>query len=232
MFGGGFPFEEFAGMHGGPRGGGPKKEVDNKKFYDMLGVDKNATYDEIKKSYRKKAVKEHPDKGGDPEKFKELTNAYQVLSDKDKREIYDRHGEDGIKEGRGGMQGGDIFSQMFGGGGGRQAGPKKGKSVQHTIKVTLEEIYKGKTTKIAVNRDRCCKGCDGRGGKDGANSTCPGCKGRGMRTQMTMLGPGMYSQSTGPCSDCGGSGECIDEENKCKDCNGKKVIKEKKVLEC
>ena len=90
---------------------------------------------------------------------------------------------------------GDIFSQMFGGGmgGGGRQGPKKGKSVQHTIKVTLEEIFKGKTTKIAVNRDRLCKTCDGKGGKDGANSTCGGCKGRGMRTQMTMLGPGMYS---------------------------------------
>jgi DnaJ family protein A protein 2 len=118
------------------------------------------------------------------------------------------------------------------GGGRGQPGPKKGKSVQHAIKVTLEEIYKGKTTKIAVNRDRICKSCDGRGGADGANSSCQGCKGRGMRTQMTMLGPGMYSQSTGPCSDCNGTGTQIDEKDKCKDCNGKKVLKEKKVLEC
>jgi len=88
MFGG-FPFEEFAGMQGGPRQRGPKKPVDNKKFYEMLDVDKNATFDQIKKSYRKKALKEHPDKGGDPEKFKELTYAYEVLSDKDKRELYD-----------------------------------------------------------------------------------------------------------------------------------------------
>ena len=97
--------------------------------------------------------------------------------------------------------------------------------------MTLEDIFKGKTTKIAVNRDRICTTCDGKGGKDGANSTCGGCKGRGMRTQMTMIGPGMYSQSTGPCTDCGGTGEMIDEANKCKNCNGKKVIKEKKVLE-
>ena len=81
------------------------------------------------------------------------------------------------------MRGDDIFSQMFGGGGGRRPqGPQKGKNVQHAIKVTLEEIYKGKTTKIAVNRDRICTTCEGRGGKDGANSTCAGCKGRGMRT--------------------------------------------------
>lgn len=127
MFGG-FPFEEFEQMHGGGRRGPPeKKEVDNKKFYEILGVDKNATSDQIKKSYRKKALKEHPDKGGDPEKFKEITQAYEVLMDKDKREIYDRYGEEGIKKGAGGMGGGgDIFSQMFGfpgGGGGRERGP-------------------------------------------------------------------------------------------------------------
>jgi len=119
----------------------------------------------------------------------------------------------------------------FGGGGGRDRGPKKGKSVQHAVKVTLEDIYKGKTSKLAVNRDRICKKCEGRGGQDGANSTCEGCKGRGMRTKMTMLGPGMYSQSTGPCDECNGTGETIDEANKCKNCNGKKVVKEKKVLE-
>ena len=120
MFGG-FPFEDFADMHGGMGGGGrrgPPKEVDNKRFYELLGVDKDAELTVIKKAYRKKALKEHPDKGGDPEKFKELTFAYETLSDRDKREVYDRHGEEGIKQGagRGGGGHGDIFSQMFGGG--------------------------------------------------------------------------------------------------------------------
>ena len=130
MFGGGFPFEEFAGMHGGMPGGmrGPPKEVDNKKYYELLGVEKNASDADIKKAYRKKALKEHPDKGGDPDKFKEITAAYEILSDRDKREIYDKHGAEAAKQGR--PQGGDIFSQMFGGGmGGGQRGPKKGKSV-------------------------------------------------------------------------------------------------------
>mmetsp|Transcript_16341 Transcript_16341/g.27641 ORF Transcript_16341/g.27641 Transcript_16341/m.27641 type:complete len:365 (+) Transcript_16341:39-1133(+) len=232
MFGG-FPFEEFAGMHGG-MGGNPreKKEVDNKKFYDLLGVKKDASENDIRKAYRKLALKHHPDKGGDPEKFKEITTAYETLCDKDKRELYDQYGEEGLKNGGGMRGGGDIFSQMFGfGGRERDQGPKKGKSVQHAIKVTLEEIYNGKQSKIAVNRDRICGKCEGKGGANGANSTCSGCKGRGMRTQMTMLGPGMYSQSTGPCSDCNGTGECIDEANKCKNCNGKKVVKEKKVIE-
>ena len=114
MFGG-FPFEEFAGMHGQRR---QKKEVDNKKYYDLLGVQKNAQLNDIKKAYRKLALKEHPDKGGDPEKFKQITQAYEVLSDKEKREIYDEQGEEGLQSG-GGMGGSDIFSAMFGGGMGR-----------------------------------------------------------------------------------------------------------------
>ena len=120
MFGGGFPFEAFEGMHGGPQRG-PKKPIENKRYYEILGVDKNASFDVIKKAYRKLALKEHPDKGGDPDKFKEITMAYDCLSDKDKRELYDTHGEEGLKAGagRGGGGGhGDIFSQMFGGGGG------------------------------------------------------------------------------------------------------------------
>ena len=105
MFFGGFPggfpggqdFEDMPGM-----GRGPKKEVDNSKFYEVLGVSKNATSDEIKKAYRKKALKEHPDKGGDPEKFKEISLAYEVLSDQEKRDIYDKYGEEGLREGAGG----------------------------------------------------------------------------------------------------------------------------------
>merc|ERR1719265_2379496 len=101
------------GMGGG--GGRPRKNADTTKFYKLLEVDKNATEPEIKKAYRKLAVKHHPDKGGDPEKFKEITRAYEVLSDKDKREKYDRFGEDGIDGDEGGDPS-DIFAQMFGGG--------------------------------------------------------------------------------------------------------------------
>jgi DnaJ homolog subfamily A member 2 len=110
-----------------------KKEVDNKKFYDLLGVDQKASQDEIKKAFRKKALKEHPDKGGDPEKFKDLNVAYEVLSDPEKRDMYDKYGEEGLREGAGGGDMSDIF-KMFGmGGGGRQkqSGPKKGKPVGH-----------------------------------------------------------------------------------------------------
>ena len=150
---GGFPFGDFEEMGGGMPGGmggrrgGPPKDVDTEEYYKLLGVDKKASYDEIKKAYRKQALKKHPDRGGDKEEFAKLQNVYEVLSDKEKRDIYDKYGEEGLKEGGGG--GGDpfdIFGQMFGGGGRRQQqqGPKKGKPVMHPMKCTLEEIYNGK----------------------------------------------------------------------------------------
>ena len=101
----------------------------------------------------------------------------------------------------------------------------------HPVKATLEDLYNGKTTKVAVNRERLCSKCNGVGGKAGAVTQCPGCKGRGMKTVMQMLGPGMYSQRTAPCEDCMGQGEVISEKDKCKTCEGKKVVKEKKILE-
>lgn len=229
---GGFPFGDFEEMGGMP-GRGPPKEVDNTKFYKILGVEKDADFNVIKKAYFKLAKTHHPDRGGDKEKFQEIQGAYEVLSDREKRELYDKYGEDGLKEGGGGA-GMDIFSQMFGGGmGGRggPSGPKKGKPVMHPLKCTLEEIFAGKSTKIAVNRERICTGCEGRGGKEGAVQKCTTCRGRGIVTRMTQLGPGMYSQQQGPCDDCRGKGEVIDEANKCQTCKGKKVVKEKKILD-
>lgn len=101
----------------------------------------------------------------------------------------------------------------------------------HPVKATLEDLYNGKNTKVAVNRERLCSKCDGKGGKAGAVTSCSGCKGKGMRTVMQMLGPGMYTQKTGPCDECNGQGQIINEKDKCKTCNGKKVQKEKKILE-
>merc|ERR1719230_2048856 len=101
---------------GGGMPGRPKKDVDTQKYYDLLGVDKKATEAEIKKAFRKLAMKLHPDKGGDENKFKEVSTAYEVLSDSKKRDLYDKYGEEGVKDG-GASGAGDIFSQMFGGGG-------------------------------------------------------------------------------------------------------------------
>lgn len=148
--------------------------------------------------------------------------------------MYDQYGEEGLQEGGGGGPDiSDLLGGMFGMGGGRgkPSGPKKSKPVLHPVKATLSDLYLGKQTKISVSRDRICSKCDGKGGKNGAVQDCGPCKGRGMRTVMQQLGPGMYSQSTRPCDNCNGSGEVINDKDKCKTCDGKKVVKEKKIIE-
>ncbi|KAF0700507.1 Aste57867_8968 [Aphanomyces stellatus] len=233
MFGGGF--ESFFGGEGHGHGGygGPSKPVDNTTFYETLGVPKNASAADIKKAYRKLALKNHPDKGGDPELFKDITVAYEALSDPEKRELYDQYGEEGLQQGGGGGHpGADIFSQMFGGrGGGRPRGPQRGEDLTHPLKVSLEDLYNGKTVKLAVNRDVLCGGCSGRGGPEGAETTCNTCNGRGMRIQHRQIGPGMVQQVQSVCPDCRGQGKSIRESDRCKVCKGNKVTKERKVLE-
>ena len=231
MFGGGFPFGDFFGGH--PGGGSPDpREVDNEKYYKILGVDKNATTAEIKKAYRKLAIKKHPDKGGDPKEFQEISEAAEVLTDEEKRKLYDKYGEKGIKEGMGGHDDPqDIFDLLMGrrGGGRREEGPRKSPDAEFTIEVTLEEIYNGGSRKIAINRDRCCSECEGKGGSK--VNECNECHGRGMVKRVTQIGPGMYSQSTGPCDKCRGKGKSVDPKHRCKKCKGNQVIKEKKVIE-
>lgn len=234
MFGGG-GFESFFGGNGF-EGGMPhqhqQRSVDNEEFYKVLGVSKDDTPSQIKKAYRKLALKHHPDKGGDPELFKTMTVAYEVLSDSEKREIYDKYGKEGLEQGGGGgHDASDIFSQFFGGGGQRQQGPKKGENLMHPLKVTLEDLYNGKTVKLAVNRDVLCNVCDGRGGAAGAEKMCDTCNGKGMRVQLRSIGPGMVQQMQSVCPDCRGAGKTIKESDKCKPCRGKKVVKERKVLE-
>jgi len=194
--GGGFP----GGMPGGMGGGRPRKDVDTTKFYKLLEVDKNAGDSDIKKAYRKLAVKHHPDKGGDPEKFKEITRAYEVLSDRDKREKYDRFGEDGI-DGDGGGDPSDIFAQFFGGGGGGGGGRRKRqktKDVVQPLKVTLEQMYSGATKKMAITRQVIDK-------KKGVQ-TCDSCGGRGVQVQVIRMGP-MVQQMQSQCDACGGQGK-------------------------
>lgn len=219
---------------GGRGAGAQKKKVDTTKYYNLLNVTKEATQDEIKKSFRKIAIKEHPDKGGDAEKFKEITVAYEVLSDPEKRKLYDQVGEEGM-QGGGQPQGfGDIFD-MFGmggrGGGGGAPQAKKVKPMGVKLEVSLEDLYNGKETTVEVERHRICSKCNGVGGSDPkAVQACKPCKGKGMRVMMMQLGPGMYSQRTAPCDECGGKGEVIDPAKMCKDCKGKKIKKEKKKL--
>mmetsp|Transcript_39813 Transcript_39813/g.83700 ORF Transcript_39813/g.83700 Transcript_39813/m.83700 type:complete len:418 (+) Transcript_39813:79-1332(+) len=206
MFFGGDPFEHFAGMHGGPGGGsrrsgmgGPSRDVDTTKLYETLGVDKNADEKEIKKAYRKLAVKHHPDKGGDEHKFKEVSAAYEVLSDKEKRAKYDKYGLEGLSdEGGGGGGADDLFSMFFGGGrgGGGSRGPRKSESVNHPLKVSLEDLYNGKTAKIAINRQVIV----------GESKMCTTCDGHGVVVELRQIALGMVQQLQRRCTDCGGQG--------------------------
>lgn len=223
----------------GGMGGRRRKPVDNTGYYKTLGVDKDASASQIKKAYRKMAMTHHPDKGGDEEKFKEITTAFEVLSDEEKRPLYDEYGEEGLREGAGGGGGNphDIFDAMFGGGGGGMfgggpRGQRKGDDVVHSLNVTLVDLYKGKMSKLAIIRNRVCVTCKGSGASQpDAVRTCSTCDGNGVRIMLNQIGPGMVQQVQARCPSCQGAGETIAERYKCGVCKGNKVSKERKVLE-
>lgn len=215
--------------------------VKETKFYDLLGVAPDADDSALKKAYRKMALKYHPDKNPNAgEKFKEISMAYEVLSNPEKRRLYDAQGEQGIKEGgSGGGAGGfhspmDLFDMFFGGGGGgggRARGPRRTKNLMHQLSVSLEDMYKGTTRKLALQKNVICTDCDGLGGREGAVQRCPNCRGTGMQVRIQQLGPGMMQQIQSVCHECQGQGERIDPKHRCKKCTGRKVTRERKILE-
>lgn len=225
--------------------------MSKRDYYEVLGVDRNAGADEIKKAYRKMAVKYHPDKNpGDKsaeEKFKEAAEAYEVLSNQDKRAQYDRFGHN--MPGAGGFGGGgygggmnmedifssfgDIFGGAFGdafGGGGGQRGRRvnKGSNLRVKVKLTLEEIANGVEKKIKLNKYVGCTTCKGTGAEGGSGySTCGTCKGSGQvsRVQNTILG---RMQTTTVCPECSGEGKII--TNKCNSCFGNGIVEGEEVV--
>ncbi|XP_054710108.1 dnaJ homolog subfamily A member 2-like [Uloborus diversus] len=210
------------------------------KLYDLLGVSRHASDAEIKKSYRKLAKEYHPDKNPtEGERFKEISFAYEVLSDPKKREIYDRSGIKGIQGGAdAGFAADDLFSQLFGGGlfgmgmgmgGSRRR--KRGEDTIYPLKVTLEDLYNGKTSKLNLNKTVICKTCDGLGGRPGAVNKCTVCQGRGIKVSYRQLGPGMVQHVQTACPECNGEGEVLNERDRCKVCKGKKIVHETKRLE-
>ena len=224
--------------------------ADKRDYYEVLGVEKNASADEIKKAYRKKAIQYHPDKNpGDKaaeEKFKEAAEAYEVLSDPQKRQRYDQFGHAGMG-GAGGFSGGgmsmeDIFSHfgdIFGGagfdlgdlfgGGGRSRGPRvrRGSDMRVKVRLTLEEIATGCEKKIKVRKQVQCKSCNGTGSEDGRTETCPTCKGTGrtVRQQRGIFG---MMQVQAECETCHGEGQII--KNKCAKCNGEGVVRDEEII--
>ncbi|HAU5098281.1 TPA: molecular chaperone DnaJ [Clostridioides difficile] len=215
-------------------------------YYEVLGISKGAEVQEIKKAYRKLAMKYHPDRNpGDKEaeeKFKEINEAYEVLSDDTKRKTYDQFGHDGLN-GQGGFGGqgfggfedmfGDIFGDMFGGsfGGGRtrRRGPQRGADIRQSVTISFEEAAFGKKMSIKVNRSEECEECNGTGAKPGTSKkTCSTCNGTGqVRTvQRTPFG---NIASSRPCSTCNGTGEVI--ESPCSKCHGTGNTRKVKTIE-
>nr|AGQ50607.1 heat shock protein 40 [Neoseiulus cucumeris] len=208
--------------------------VKETKFYDILGVKPNVTNDELKRAYKKLALKYHPDKNpNEGERFKLIAAAYETLSDPEKRKIYDQGGEQALKEGGAGGGGFhnpfDIFEMFFGGGGGGRRRANRGRDKVHAISLSLEELYNGSVRKMALKKRVICQTCDGKGGKN--VTTCRRCKGRGMVMRVVQIGPGMIQQSQSACDDCQGQGESCAPEDRCKTCNGQKTVQERKVLE-
>ena len=205
-------------------------------YYEVLGVSKDASKDEIKKAYRKLSKKYHPDinqEEGADAKFKEISEAYEVLSDENKRAQYDRFGHSGPQQGFGGSQGfggqdfsgfggfEDIFGSFFGGGGARRDpnAPRQGDDLQYSMTLTFEEAVFGTEKDITVRKDVECDTCHGNGAKPGTKKkTCTYCNGQGHVTveQNTILGR-MQTQKV--CPECEGSGQVFEE--KCSDCHGK-----------
>lgn len=203
-------------------------------YYEILGVDKSATADEIKRAYRKLAVKYHPDKeGGDEAKFKEASEAYETLSDPQKRAAYDQFGHAGAQFGGGGnpfggasgfdfsgmeFDLGDILGQMMGGGFGRQARQPRGRDLEVAVTLEFKEAVFGTEKTIPLDIDDLCQACHGSGAKPGTGlKTCQTCGGRGqvVQVQRTILG---NIQQASVCPDCHGRGQ-IPETN-CPDCRG------------
>ncbi len=226
--------------------------AEKRDYYEVLGVSKTATADELKKAYRKKAIQYHPDRNPDnkeaEEKFKEAAEAYEVLSDENKRARYDKYGHAGLDDqGFGGFGGGfgggmsmeDIFSQFgdifggafgggfggFGGGGGRAT--RRGGDLRVRVKVNLKDVMNGVEKTVKLKRNEECPECNGTGSADGQTTTCNTCGGKGVvyRVQRTIMGQ-MRTQSY--CPDCNGEGQIV--KNKCKCCGGEGVVQKEATV--
>jgi hypothetical protein len=216
-------------------------------LYDTLGVPKTATSNEIRKAYLKLARVHHPDKGGDAEKFKEITKANDILTDDKRRQLYDQHGvtdENALNQGfPGGFPGGfpagfpgnpfefnmhDLFGNMFNGNGNNRNTVRKGRKpppIMQCIGITLEQFYLGHQFDVQINRQGFCRECNHTGAK--TKEICKKCGGQGHISQITQMGP-FAMHTNGPCHDCQGKGERVLEG--CKPCSGSGFINEKKNL--
>ncbi|TWU71840.1 DnaJ- protein scj1 [Metarhizium rileyi] len=202
-------------------------------YYKVLGVEKQATEKQLKSAYRQLSKRFHPDKNpGDEtahEKFVQVSEAYDILSDAETRQIYDRYGHDGVKQHKNGGGGGgghdpfDLFSRFFGGHGhfGSSSREPRGQNLEVKVEIALRDFYNGATTEFQWNRQQICETCEGTGSADGQVETCSTCGGHGIRIVKQQLAPGMFQQMQMRCDACGGRGKSI--KHKCPVCNGQRV---------
>jgi len=211
--------------------------MSKRDYYEVLGVQRDASEEDLKKAYRRCAMKHHPDRNpDDPEalaRFKECKEAYEVLSDGGKRRMYDQHGHAAFEHGMGGGNAGpgfhdvgdifgDIFGNIFGGGGARQA-PRRGADVGYVMELDLEEAVAGVEKKIELPTLSACTVCSGSGSEDGKIETCSTCQGRGQ----VRMQRGIFAMQQ-PCPHCGGRGQVI--VNPCKACHGNGRVHDEKML--
>lgn len=196
-------------------------------YYASLGLTRDASDTEIRQSYRKLAKKYHPDKHKDDEeahkKFQEIAEAYEVLSDAEKRKIYDQHGKEGLdRQGQGAGQGGFSIFDLFGGRG-RQQQQKKGPELKLNLPVTLKDLYLGTSLDFELSKQVVCDRCRGSGAKSPKHvKKCPECNGQGVKIVHHQLGPGFVQQMQQQCDKCGGKGKIVSAP--CPTCRGDKVI--------
>jgi len=223
------------------------------KLYKLLNLEKNATEKEIKKAYRKLALKYHPDRNKDDkdaeEKFKNVSRAYEILSDPEKRDIYDKYGEEAVNNSANGNHraASDIFSHFFGSNGGvpfnmgggfgsmfgnrRQETLDKGPNKKVLLRLSFKEMMNGGDRKIEYARNKLCSKCAGVGTSSANNIiNCKTCKGQGNITYIRQLGPGMVTQTTQACNVCHGKKTIIKKGFECKKCRGNKVLHLKEQL--
>ncbi|KAL2262456.1 hypothetical protein VTK26DRAFT_1240 [Humicola hyalothermophila] len=203
-------------------------------YYKILGLNKQATDKQIKSAYRQLSKKYHPDKNpNDPtahDKFVQVSEAYEALSDAESRQIYDQYGHEGLKQRK---QGGgfqthdpfDLFSRFFGGGGhfGNQPGQRRGHNVEVKVAVSLRDFYNGQATEFQWEKQQICEECEGTGAADREVHTCETCGGRGSRMVRSQFAPGMITQMQVQCDACGGRGKTI--RHRCPVCGGERVVR-------
>lgn len=198
-------------------------------LYDILKVNKNADPNEIKKAYRRMAIKYHPDKNQGckeaEKKFKEVGEAYEILSNPEKKEIYDRHGYEAVKENNGGMNNPhDIFSNLFGGGGMRHHREEEHRAIHKELNISLKDVYNQKSSNEPITYKKLCHICEGKGLKKGCKEKkCRLCDGRGVQIKIQRQGP-MVQQFQIPCGMCNQTGKISKEDDKCTKCHGNKFM--------